>query len=660
MTQLERTKKTLVMGFITGAVIVALGTRLAYLELERGTHYAKMQNQDVVRLLPIRAPRGNIVDSSGRVVATNKTAWSVYYDRTKPLTTKEYQLLSIDLGVKVSALQKRIKTLNVQLPGYMPIRLKSNLSLKAFTLIEKARAELPGIRVQAEPVRYYPYNTIGGNILGYVGHITAHQYKNRKKLGYSPNSIVGQSGVEYSYQKYLRGKNGTIEAKVNRLGQLVKEYATKSPVPGNTVHLTINWHLETTAQKALQFVEKSIRHTSGALGSPRARAGAVVVMNVHTGAILAMASNPSYNPNRFVGGISQTYYNKYFRVKNPAVEPAMNYAISGLYSPGSIFKPIMALGALAAGVISPSTTIFDPGYFKIDPQFTNWYKPGFGWVNVARAIELSDDTFFYWVGYWMHLSRMQTVMRDFGLNQKTNIDLPGEVRSLIPTKSRLKAAEGIPWTWGQDLNTAIGQGIDQFTPIALLRAISAIANGGTLYWPHVVSYITNSQGKVIMRNHAKIQGHISASQADYQAVHLGMEWSAQKPRGTGYGAMANIPIHVATKTGTAEVPPLNSAYNAFFVTYAPMPNPQIAIIVYVHRGAWGANSGWVARAIYDQYFHLQDPLATKTYDTHFGTNVKWPFGWQSKSSKTKPVTKTNSQSTSTTKKKTAKASTPAG
>ncbi|MCY0881178.1 MAG: penicillin-binding transpeptidase domain-containing protein, partial [Firmicutes bacterium] len=368
-----------------------------------------------------------------------------------------------------------------------------------------------------------------------------------------------------------------------------------------------------------------------------------IAINPNNGDILAMASNPTYNPNKLLPQNPVERSNYYTQLMtNPVVtqddaSPFTIVPIQGWFAPGSVFKPIMAIAALASGVITPTTEIYDPGYFLKDPSFGNWYAPGFGWLDVETAIGLSDDVFFYHLGYDMGIKTMDSWMRQFLLNQKTGIDLPDEWRSEIPTPARLKAAGLGQWTWGWNLNTVIGQGIARYTLIALARADSAIANGGTLYQPHLVSSITTPDGKVVKKFNSVVQGHLNASPQDFHAVHVGMEDSAQNPQivtnagidgqGTGYEAMRGFPIPVGTKTGTAQVAGQGNHYNAFYLTYGPLPHPSILVLVYAREGNWGADSGLVARAIYDQYFKVKDPAAQSVYQYIYGLNKKWPFSY---------------------------------
>ncbi|MBX5467798.1 MAG: penicillin-binding protein 2 [Firmicutes bacterium] len=639
MAPRQLARRVIWFGLFVFLAFAAVGSRFWYLEVAHASQYQALARQDYLRKLPIPAPRGNIVTADGVTVATSKPAWTLYYlNQGGPMPASEVQDLSRYLGVPASAIAAVIQRGLKTLPAYEPIEITSGLTAAQMTAIEENISHLPNIRIQPVAVRSYPFGSVMGNILGFVSQINAQQYQALKNQGYTMTSIVGAAGLEEEYNQYLHGQSGGEYAEVNRQGQLVRLYGQEVPTPGDTLHLTINWRLEETAQSALQYVMQAMRQTQNPVAhSPDAQRGAVIAMNPQNGDILAMVSLPSYNPNHLLPNDLKERSQYYQSLIHNPLDPLVIWPIQGLFAPGSIFKPLMAVAALASHVVTPSTEIYDPGYFPKLPTMHNWYAPGFGWLNIEQAIGLSDDTFFYTLGYDMGINLMDHWLRAFGMNQLTGIDLPNEVRSLIPTPARYQAETGQPWTWGDNLNTVIGQGISQYTLIALARAEAAIANGGTLYWPHLVSRITTPSGKTVKVFHPVVQGHVPAPAWVFQTVQRGMELSAQDPNialgvsGTGYGALAGFPIPVASKTGTAQQ--TGHPNNAFFVTYGPMPHPTLLIVVYVDGGEWGADSGFVARAIYDQYFKVADPKAQAVFDGVFGSQYAWPYGYHTHSSK---------------------------
>lgn len=616
MKLVERRATALVAA--TALSFTAIGARLWYLQIRQGHRYATEGRANFLRKLPVPAPRGNIVTADGTVIATSKPSWTLYYlNPGSPMPGSEVRDLAGLLSVTPALIRSQMAAEAKILSPYDPIPIVSNLTARQMTAIDENRASLPNVRIQPVAERDYPFGSVMGNIIGYVSSPTLDQTQ-------------GSAGLEAEYQKYLAGTSGGEYAEVNSFGQLVKLYGKVVPKPGDTVHLTINWQLEETAQKALAYTIQAM-HTPGTVGySPHARSGGVIAVDPNNGNILAMASYPTYNPQKLVPNNPTERSRYYDQLLTNAEHPMEIRPIMGLYAPGSVFKPIMAVAALASKVVTPFSKIYDPGYFPLIPSFHSWeYPAAFGSLNIEQAIGLSDDTFFYTLGYRMGIRVMDHWMRTLLLNKLTGIDLPGEVRSLIPTPARLAPTA---WTPGWNLNTVIGQGISQYTLIALARADSAIANGGTLYQPHLASSVTTPGGRVIKRFKPVVQGRIKLPSWIWSTVHKGMELSAQNPNiagtgtsGTGYPTLAGFPLPLASKTGTAQKSGLYN--NAFFLTEGPMPHPQILIIVYIHDGNWGAHSGFVARAIYDQYFKVADPSARAAFDQIFGPNAAWPFGY---------------------------------
>ncbi len=635
--QKRTARRSWVMAGVLLAAFAAIAGRLENLQVAHAAHYQSLAQQDYLRTIPLAAPRGEIVTSGGTVLASNKPAWELEWMNPSQgaLPAGEARRLAALLGESVKQLNGMVTYQEKHNPPFWPVVLDpgQGLSPIAITHYQENRSLYPDIHMLVTAQRTYPQGSLFGNFVGWVSPINTAELKAHPHQGYTGSSLFGQSGLEQEYQSLLRGKAGKQLVQVNSSGQFLRIYGSTPPVPGDTIHLTINGQLEKVATQALQFVMHAMQTSPGSPHSPKATKGAVIVLNPETGAVLAAVSLPTYNPNAFVPAASVQYLNQLNRTGG-----WVNRVYQGQYAPGSVFKPIIASGALASGVITPNTVVIDHGYFPLDPAFKNWYAPGFGAVNLERAIEVSDDTFFYWVGYWMGIQRMDHYLSLYGLNSTTGLDIPGEVPSQMPTPQRYQALEGQPWTWGQNLNTAIGQGISAYTLIGLARAEAAVVNGGTLYQPHFLSYVTSPSGKVIERFKPVVQRKLPISRADYHVIHVGMERSAQRPLGTGYGAMKGIPMYVGTKTGTAQR--INSPVNnAFFETFAPaasyaasgpLPTPKLEILVYIHDGVFGAYSGFVARAIYDQYFHLKDPYAKTWFDTVYGANYPWPFSWTGK------------------------------
>lgn len=618
------------LSFVTLGFAV-VGWRFWDLEVLHGAHYQSLAQQDQLRQLPIPAARGNIVTADGVQVATSKPAWSLYYlSQGTVLPRAEVDRLSSYLHLPAHTINQTITEALKTEPSYDPIEIDASLTPKEMTAIDENIDALPYLRIQPTPVRTYPHGSIMGNILGMMNQLTS-------------TTDQGVYGLEAEYNSYLNGQSGGEYAEVNRQGQLVKLFGKSVPTPGDTIHLTINWNLEKTAYRALAYDMWAMQHASRGLTSyaPNANQGGVIALNPNNGDVLAIASLPTYNPNKLLPNTPTrvSYYDQLLREsQTTGNDPFDIVPVDDPFPPGSTFKPMMAVAALASHIVTPVTRIFDPGYFPKIPTFHSWeYPRAFGSLDIEQAIGLSDDTFFYTLGYDMGINVMDHWMEQFLLNKPSGIDLPGgSLSTPIPTPKLLEQTQHTVWTPGQNLNTVIGQGLDNFDMVTLARADAAIANGGTLYEPHLVSEITTATGKVVKKIKPVVQGRIKLPQWVWHTVHVGMEMSAQDSNiantgtsGTGYGALAGFPIPVASKTGTAQVNGRQN--NAVFLTYGPMKashsHPSIVILVYVKAGNWGADSGFVARAIYDQYFHVKDPSAKSLFDSTFGQNFAWPFGY---------------------------------
>ena len=615
-------RAALLFSFI-GAAFVVVAWRFWDLQVAHGQYYQSLAQADQLRQIPLPAPRGNIVTADGVTVATSRPAWSLYYlGQGGSMPKAEVARLAGYLHMSPKVITQEINhQLKIQ-PSYDPIEIDASLTAKQMTAVEENSNRLPNLRVQPTAVPSFPFGSTMGNILGFLNQQTA-------------TTETGVYGLEQEYNRYLTGSSGGEYAEVNRTGQLVKLLGHSVPTPGDTLHLTINWTLEKTAYQALGYVMHAMQHANPALTSyaPGADQGGVIALNPNNGDVLAVASLPSYNPNKLLPNSPQrtTYYS---RLIKEAVNPFSIVPINWPFPPGSTFKPIMAVSALASHVVTATTRIFDPGYFPKIPSFHSWEYPGsFGWLNIEQAIGLSDDTFFYTLGYDMGIRTMDHWMQQFLLNKPTGIDLPYASTNPLPTPQELQQTQHVPWTPGQNLNTVIGQGLDNFTMATLARADAAIANGGTLYQPHLVSEITTASGKVVKKFKPVVQGRIHLPASIWHTVHVGMEMSAQDSNiantgtsGTGYGSLAGFPIPLASKTGTAQVN--GGTNNAVFLTFGPAPHPRLIILVYVKAGSWGADSGFVARAMYDQYFKVKDSSAKAVFDRTFGRNFAWPFGYK--------------------------------
>lgn len=472
----------------------------------------------------------------------------------------------------------------------------NDVSMNVVTKIKETTHALNGVNVLTEYLREYNEPGIASHILGRVGQIYKEEYDLLKDQGYDINAVIGKDGIEKYCESILRGTDGTLSIEENETGHIVSSISTMSAVPGKDVILTIDLELQKTAERMLREVVTSIAVNgvnSGYSEGWDADSGAVVVTDIHTGEILAVASYPTYDLSRF----NEDYQKNY---KNPA-KPFWNRAIAGAYEPGSTFKMATALAGLQAGVINGNTVMNCTGiYTHYAPSYSPycWKKEGHGPLNVVGAIENSCNVFFYETGRLCGIDRLNTLSRQLGFGEKTGIELPEEVKGTIAGP---KYVESIGETWwpGDTIQAAIGQSKNLFTPIQLANYIATITNGGTRYKTHLVKKIKEySTSNVIKEYYPEVVENIEIDAKHHKLIMEGMRSVTED--GTASSVFEGFDVSVGGKTGTAEVP--NGSNNGVFVAFAPYENPQIAISVVVEHGSHGNSIAPVAREIIAKYF----------------------------------------------------------
>ena len=612
----DRQRKIAVYAWMGVVVLGLLLWRLFNLSMVQGPALAKLGTSDRVRALPILAPRGKMYDRHGQLLVTNRPAYAAYYfSLTGPPDKEETLSLQKVLNIAPNKLKIAIDTFTAA--PYIPVLLKSDLTAAEFTRVKEQAPSLPGVFVDAVPLRTDLLGSVGGQTIGYVGAITQGELQAWKKAipSLSGGDIVGQTGLEAEYEAVLQGTDGGQEVEVNAQGRPVRTLGEKAPIPGDNLILTLDKGLEETTATALEADMKLLQNSFHV----PANAGAAVVMNIHTGQILAMVSIPSYNPNDFSSGISTKEYSTL--VNNPN-DPFLNRVIQSAFPPGSTYKPAVALAGLMSGAITPETRIPGEARYWYPPYPKNWIDAFFGDQNVSQAIAQSDDVFFYEVGRLTGIDNIAKWSSKLGFGKPTGIDLPNEVTGIVPTKQTYIKQDGAFYE-GVTYSVAIGQGDDEATLLQLVRMVGAIATDGYVMKPYLVEKVVSPTGKTISTTKPDVMEHIKAPLPYWRAIQEGMHGvtlpgSIPGPGGTAGAAFVNFPMQVAGKTGTAQVPGAGSA--TFFESYAPYQNPQIAVVVAVEHGVEGANDASVVRAIYDKYFHLKDP--TPPFKTATPTRVK--------------------------------------
>ncbi len=592
----------------TGLILIALiglAGQLSRLTLAQGKFLQSAEEQRL-RSIPLFAPRGVITDRNGMALAENRPAYSVfirypYYERQDVL-----QRLSAILEMPVSEITSRVQQKTALSEYYDPVRLKDDISLEQYTTLVERSHELPGVEVQAMAVRVYPQKELASHLIGYVGEISQEELKSWRNKGYLAGELIGQTGLEAYYEEYLRGLPGTRQIEINNSFEPLAEVEVRQPQPGNNLVLTIDAKLQATAERALAWDMWRIRNTIIGDGPwPNARAGAVVVMEVKTGAILAMASLPAFDPNLFATGISQADYD---RLQHPLWTPMINRAVQKAYQPGSTWKMMTSAAALDAGVIGPYDQIFCNGVYDKAGNPKDWTPVGHGHVSTIGALRGSCDIYYYEMGYRMGPDRLAAKAKEFGFGSKTGIDLGGEAAGLLPDqKTRYEVWEkelNDPWGIGHTVSSAIGQ-IVQVTPLQLARYTATLGNEGRVMKPYLVQKIVDSEGKTVKEFAPEQTGKVKIQPEHLKVILEGMV-AVDTPGGTSDYAIYPLPgILKGGKTGSAENPPRDDY--GLYVSLAPIDDPQIAIAVVIEQAAHGSNTSAVARAIEAAYFNIALP-----------------------------------------------------
>ncbi len=507
---------------------------------------------------------------------------------------------------------------------YLPVPVIQGASPSEIAYVREHQSMFPGVQVTEESQRTYPGGDLAAQLLGYVDVIDAQELQELKSQGYNSNSDIGQAGVEAQYESALRGEAGSQRLQVNAQGTVVGTLGETSPVSGDDVVLNLDTGLQQTVEKALvdqiMIDRKTLDTKNQPPGYPPATDGAAIVLDPQNGAVLAMASYPTYSPEWWVGGISTAHYAD-LSAKS-AFEPLLNRAVDGTYAPGSTFKLATATAALQTGLISQYTTFNDPGSFTI-PNCTglctytdNESEAQPAPINVTQALTVSSDVFFYNLGFqfWQNrsvygLQPVENVAAEYGYGQPTGIDLPEESLARVDSPDeRMKLHKENPiafpydnWTTGDNLEMAFGQGETIITPLEQAVAYSTFANGGTRYAPEVAAGIVSPSGRVVKRFAPTVMGHVSLPPDVYQPILAGLEGVVDDSNGTGYLAFQGFPkstFPLAGKTGTASV--TGEEPTSWFVAFGPVPDPKYVVVAVIDQGGYGADAAApVVRKVFD-------------------------------------------------------------
>ncbi|HEU4965149.1 MAG TPA: penicillin-binding transpeptidase domain-containing protein [Bacilli bacterium] len=589
--------------FITLTVLIF---RLSFVQLTLGDVYTKKADQNSYIKQNIPAPRGIIKDRNEDIIVRNSPAFTITFQRLDDDRQDPMQLIGIlseKLNIPPYELYKKMD------PDGEPYTRKivTNAKSDIVAYVREHSYELPGINVVVEPIRQYVYGNLASHVLGYLNDIPEDYWKDHQDT-YKKSDLIGTSGIEKEYEKYLKGKDGELRVEVNRNYQPLNDKRTLDPVPGDNLYLTIDRHIQEATEKALAAKVQEMHKTIETV-----KHGAAIAMNPKTGEILAMASYPSYNPNDWVDGISNEEYQRFAPAE-------MNRAIQQVYEPGSTIKMSTILIGLKEGAITPYTFFHDPGITYVGGQPIRSWK-SIGTIDPYRAIAESSNVYMIEtfrrvfhatnvqdVNYFNTVTQpamMQKVLayhEEFGLGLiKTGIDLPYEEPGQITLENQFT-----------DFAFASFGQIEKYTLLQLANYVSTIANDGKRMQPYVVSKIESPNGETIEEHKPKLLNKVSFTQEQLDVVQQGMRDTITKPYGTFNWVMGNYPYPIAGKTGTSETG--RGTENSLFVGYAPYDNPEVAIAIIIpdneHESHSGTTLGPIAKAMFDAYFKLdQKPAA---------------------------------------------------
>jgi len=602
-----------VLGIIVLLVLGGLAARLWSMQVLTGSTFAAAAEDNSTRQITLPAARGRILDAKGRPLVTNRPVMAV---TAIPAVSEDATLvtrLSGVIDVPIAEIQKRLSSYKEQ--RLAPRVLRVDVPMQTVAYIVEHAADFSGVAVEESAVREYPNKSLAAHVLGYTGEISEEQLKVEQdaaaasgtvEVGSHLGDIVGKSGIEVFYDKALKGEPGFRRFQVNNQGHVTKAVAEGAPRAGKDIELTIDKDVQAVAEKALSDALAEAHRQN----FKKARAGAAVVIDVNTGAIVAMASAPTYDPGLFLGGIKEADWK---RLTDKSSEyPLNNRAVMAAYPAASSFKAVTAMAALQNRIAGPNSSFTCSGYWTGmgKPYKRCWLHSGHGTLNLIQGIVQSCDSVFYEIGKRFFEAKgepFQAFCRSLGLGAKTGIDLPGEVSGRIPDAAWKKAynvnyPEYQTWLGGDTVNMAIGQGDLLVTPLQLASAYATLANGGKVMKPYVLKAILGADGKPVLETSATVSRDATLSPANVAALRGALV--GVTTRGTGAGAFRGFPITVAGKTGTAQVKGKDDF--ALFACYAPASKPRYAVVVIIEQGGHGGSvAGPATRQILSKLFKVR-------------------------------------------------------
>lgn len=595
---------------VAALALITLIVRLFEVQVADGERYHAAALTNQVRLIPVAAPRGTIFDRNHRVIVRSRPSFVIAFI---PSLVKdapgELRTISQVIGTPERTMEFRLlhhhgvqyrdfDQVSLYEP-YGPVILADDLTVAQVARLSEMLRDLPGVDLEVQPVRNYPYKSAGSAIFGFVGQITSDEFATLKYRGYSPNDVIGKDGLERVYDRFLKGQPGGQRVVVDAQNQVVPDIRlpARQPIPGDSITLTVDWRLQAIAEKALA---DGIRKWSSKKSLIN---GAVVIEDPWSGGILALASYPGYDPNAF----ATDKYPDVGRYLLDPRQPLFNRAIAAATPTGSTFKMITGSAALSAPVVRVNETVYDSGAWNCGGYIArDIASGGLGNTQFVRALAASSDGYFYQMGWRLGIKRLTKYAREFGIARRSGIDLPGEISGNLPSNAWSMRTFHEPLEPAEACFLAIGQGALQASPLQMANVESAVVNGGTLWKPHIVSAILNPHGHLVKAFPPTVIRHVGVTQAALRAVREGMS-KVTDPGGTAYGlAISGLPY--GGKTGTAETGNGAGANSTWFVAYAPAAHARLAMAVFVDRsGGYGASvAAPIAREIMVKYFRKKE------------------------------------------------------
>lgn len=606
--------------------LVSMVGRLWYLQILKGQEFVVASERNRVREVTKPAPRGLIFDRDGIILLSNRPFFDlVVIPQYLQDKEKTFQIISELFHIPMSQIERRLKEAE-QLPKFVPIRIKQNLTIHEVAMVESNKFFLPGVDVDTAPRRDYTRNE-SAHLLGYLGEVTSKELDSlnsqNRNYQYRIGSTIGKMGVEKKYEQFLRGVEGKEYLQVDAYGRLQSRnsldfglYTKKQAQRGNDVYLTVDNDLQRTAVDAF-----------------RNKNGAVVALNPQTGEVLAYLSNPNFDLNMYQEGLSQEDWQS---LQTNPFKPLLDKVSGGGYPPASTYKGIVALAGLEEKLITPERTFNCPGYFTLgNGRWKCHLKTGHGYVNMRKALEVSCDVYFYQLGNILGIDRIAKWGKLFGFGERTDLGLNMEVPGINPTIDWKLRTFNTPWTQGETINVSIGQGAYVTTPLQVINSFAALGNGGKLYRPFLLDKVVNAKGEVVAQEKPYLIREIPLNPENLRVVQAGLVDVVEGINGTG--KRVKVPgFTVAGKTGTAQNASLKktagregelsfrSLDHAWFVGYSPAVNPEIVVVALSEYdgGGGGAEAGPIAQKIFEAYWRKKHPEKFVQLDQKKAAQVK--------------------------------------